>query len=77
MKRVKQARFHPKFGNFIRFSFEDLCRKSFLMSAILLCNWVTRCLAFFQLFENFFFPAMRRCNGELIAEATIILRIES
>src|SRR6267143_3563518 len=47
---------------FLLMSCEDLCRKSFLMLAILLCNRVTRRLAFFQLLENFFLPAMRRCN---------------
>jgi hypothetical protein len=43
-------------------SFEDLCRKSFLMLAIFACNLVTRRLGFFQLLENFFFRAVRPCN---------------
>jgi len=30
--------------------------------AILLCNLVTRCWAFFQLLENFFLRAIRRCK---------------
>ena len=47
---------------FLLMSFEDLCRKSFLMLAILLCNRVTRRLAFFPLLENFFLRAMRRGN---------------
>src|SRR5882762_1773315 len=47
---------------FLLMSFEGWCRKSFLMLAILLCNLVTCRLAFFQLLENFFLRAMRRCN---------------
>jgi hypothetical protein len=47
---------------FLLMSFETLCRKSFLMLATLVCNWVMCAFTFRQLFENFIFRAMRRCH---------------
>jgi hypothetical protein len=48
-------------------SFEALWMKSFLMLAILPCNFVIRAFAFFQLFEDFFLRAKRSgkapCTG--------------
>ena len=47
---------------FLLRSFDDLCTKSFLMLAILLCNFETLNLGFFQFFENFFLRLRTRCN---------------
>jgi len=47
---------------FLLISFEDWCRKSFLMLAMRWCNLAILAFTFFQLLENFFFRAMRRCN---------------
>src|SRR6267143_4661015 len=47
---------------FLLMSFEDLCRKSFLMLAILLCNLVIRAFALRQFLLNLILRVMRRCN---------------
>src|SRR5438876_11510556 len=47
---------------FLLMSFEDWCRKSFLMLAMRWCNLAIPAFTFFQLLENFFFGAIRRCN---------------
>src|SRR2546430_13978772 len=43
-------------------SFEDWCRKSFLMLAIFECNLATRAFALRQFLLNLFLRAMRRCS---------------
>src|SRR5882762_3208625 len=47
---------------FLLISFEDCCRKSFLMLAMRWCNLAIPAFTFFQLLENFFFRAIRRCH---------------